>query len=134
MGVVHRDLKTPNLLFERKSGKKKFLVKLCDFGVCKIRQSYIKGLQFVNFFGLSIKYAAPEVFGRATMLTLDAPFEDEMKADVYAFAICAWEVITREIPWGKDSKDEIQSKVCNGQRLPINPKNDFERFILSIVE
>jgi len=57
-GVIHRDLKTPNLLVKkiRAGANPKFLVQLSDFGVCRVRDTgAVKGRVFLNVFGLSYK-------------------------------------------------------------------------------
>jgi len=48
--------------------------------------------------GFSPRYTAPEVFGRmSTNVTI--AIEDEMKGDVYSYALILWEMMARRIPW-----------------------------------
>jgi len=132
IGVVHRDLKTPNLLVKNVPEPKRFQIMLCDFGVCRVRETgQVKGRVFLNVFGLSYKYAAPEVFSRAMLnSTGGVDFDEEAKSDVYAFAICVWEVLTRQTPWNKLNREEIQQMVSEGQRPPLpEPNTAFERLI-----
>jgi len=53
----------------------------------------------VNVKGFSPRYAAPEVFGRLTANATVVTVEDEMKGDVYSYAIILWEMMARKSPW-----------------------------------
>jgi len=66
IGVVHRDLKTPNCLIERQNRASteatkqfgpRYKVFITDFGVCRVRESSvaISGQTFLNVFGLSYR-------------------------------------------------------------------------------
>jgi len=55
--------------------------------------------KIINVKGFSPRYAAPEVFGRLTANATSVTIEDEMKNDVYSYAIILWEMMTRKIPW-----------------------------------
>lgn len=90
-GVIHRDVKTKNFLLEdTKSREFPFRIKLGDFGICRIMDDSIKKRPSLNVFGISPRYAAPEIFGRMLRPELELAPEDEKKADVYAFGI--WSV------------------------------------------
>jgi len=53
----------------------------------------------VNVKGFSPRYTAPEVFGRLTANLTNASIEDEMKGDVYSYAVILWEMMARKSPW-----------------------------------
>jgi len=55
--IIHRDIKLQNILVEQKN--KDFVLKLCDFGVSKIIDTYEK-LGFPSKVG-SVPYMAPEM-------------------------------------------------------------------------
>eukprot|EP01104_Vermistella_antarctica_P019284 TRINITY_DN7489_c0_g1_i1.p1 TRINITY_DN7489_c0_g1~~TRINITY_DN7489_c0_g1_i1.p1 ORF type:complete len:517 (+),score=149.34 TRINITY_DN7489_c0_g1_i1:57-1553(+) len=107
--IIHRDLKTSNLLLD-----KTLRVKVCDFGLsqlCKTGQKYVdedgaKGTPL---------YMAPEVL---------AGEEFNEKADVYSFAIVMWEMVTREEAFGHHSDyDEFVEAVCDKfERPPLSQK------------
>lgn len=68
MGVIHRDLKTRNILVERVGGKKKgekvkYTAIICDFGLARVvSETRVLHCEVVR--GLSPKYTAPEAFIR----------------------------------------------------------------------
>ena len=67
LGIVHRDLKTPNVLVDAPENSDPIYWKavVCDFGLARIiGDSGIKGAKTANVQGISIRYAAPEVFKR----------------------------------------------------------------------
>jgi len=53
----------------------------------------------INVKGFSPRYTAPEVFGRMSTNIATVAVDDEMKSDVYSFAIILWQMMTRKIPW-----------------------------------
>ncbi len=118
---VHRDIKSSNILLEFKDSK--WNAVLCDFGLARNTDENIStkliGKELI--FGFSPRYAAPEVFVKQRVKVLPDPGE-EMKSDVYAFGVIAWELLTREIPWNGLDISTIESKVRSGDRLPMmNP-------------
>jgi len=56
-------------------------------------------LKIVDVKGFSPRYTAPEVFGRVSISAAEIMIEDEMKSDVYSYALILWEMMTRKIPW-----------------------------------
>ncbi|MBA0580827.1 hypothetical protein Gorai_023028, partial [Gossypium raimondii] len=81
--IVHRDLKSPNLLVD-----KKYTVKVCDFGLSRLK---------ANTF-LSSKSAAGTPEWMAPEVLRDEPSNE--KSDVYSFGVILWELATLQQPWG----------------------------------
>jgi serine/threonine protein kinase len=86
-GIVHRDLKLPNLLvFED------WTVKVGDFGL----SLQIKEGQKVDRFGGNIKYSAPEILKIRYDTHADEidfyPYSE--KTDVYSFGLILWELVS----------------------------------------
>ena len=98
--VVHRDLKTLNLLVaEDKS------IKVCDFGISRAEANTM------TTGAGSIQYMAPEVF-------MSGHYTE--KADVYSFAMVLWELMTREVPYvDMPTPFMVMSEVRNGKRLSL---------------
>ena len=53
----------------------------------------------IDIKGFSPRYTAPEVFGKVMTNLSNISIEDEMKGDVYSFAIILWELMSRKTPW-----------------------------------
>ncbi|KAL2464245.1 PAS domain-containing protein tyrosine kinase family protein [Forsythia ovata] len=114
--IVHRDLKSSNLLVD-----KNWTVKVGDFGLSRLkRETYLttktgKGTP---------QWMAPEVLR-------NEPSNE--KADVYSFGVILWELVTQKIPWDNlNSMQVIGAVGFMNQRLEI-PK-DVDPQWASIVE
>ncbi|XP_030489676.2 serine/threonine-protein kinase CTR1 isoform X2 [Cannabis sativa] len=80
--IVHRDLKSPNLLVDRN-----YTVKVCDFGLSRSKE---------NTF-LSSKTAAGTPEWMAPEVLRADPSNE--KSDVYSFGVILWELMTLQQPW-----------------------------------
>jgi len=107
----------------------------------------------VDVKGFSPRYTAPEVFGRIISNSTMIPIEDEMKSDVYSYAIILWEMMTRRTPWSNcisfsfhfsDSLQlfdeivketaEIDFQIRSGKREPIpDAKGDPNLELISAI-
>ena len=68
--------------------------------------------------GDSLRYASPQVFNQLADPDATSSVEEDMSNDVYSFGVVAWEMLTRQRPWGDDSEEVIATKVTNGIFLP----------------
>ncbi|XP_043711261.1 uncharacterized protein LOC122660143 [Telopea speciosissima] len=114
--IIHRDLKSSNLLVDRN-----WTVKVGDFGLSRLKhETYLttktgKGTP---------QWMAPEVLRNEP--------SDE-KSDVYSFGVILWEVVTEKIPWENlNSMQVIGAVGFMNQRLEI-PK-DLDPQWTSIIE
>ncbi|VDO04269.1 unnamed protein product [Rodentolepis nana] len=100
--VIHRDLKSPNILIGE-DGQ----LKISDFGVSKeITENSTK----MSFAG-TVAWMAPEIMR-------DEPCS--LKVDVWSFGVIVWEIITCEIPFnGVDVGAIIYGIASNRFSLPI---------------
>ncbi|OMO68210.1 hypothetical protein COLO4_29817 [Corchorus olitorius] len=101
--IVHRDLKSPNLLVD-----KKYTVKVCDFGLSRLK---------ANTF-LSSKSAAGTPEWMAPEVLRDEPSNE--KSDIYSFGVILWELATLQQPWGNLNPAQVVAAVgFKGKRLDI---------------
>jgi len=115
--VLHRDLKSPNILVD-----KNYQVKVADFGLSQLLPEGV-GDRDVNRMKGSPLWNAPEVLRRETFTE---------KADVYSFAICLWELISRKSPFSSyniKNVDELKELVCNQGLRPRIPERTSQPII-----
>ena len=107
LGLIHRDLKSGNLLVNNE-----FVAKVADFGLSRMMdKTMTRGV------GTPI-YTAPETLKGS---------QYSQKADVYSFAFILYELVTRKIPYDGISPWEVARKVCDeGLRPDIPPNCIFE--------
>uniref|UniRef100_A0A5B7AXT4 non-specific serine/threonine protein kinase n=1 Tax=Davidia involucrata TaxID=16924 RepID=A0A5B7AXT4_DAVIN len=114
--IVHRDLKSPNLLVD-----KKYTVKVCDFGLSRLK---------ANTF-LSSKSAAGTPEWMAPEVLRDEPSNE--KSDVYSFGVILWELATLQQPWSNLKPAQVVAVVgFKGRRLEI--PRDLNPQVATIIE
>lgn len=103
--IVHRDLKSPNILL----GTNVREVKITDFGLSRL----LTGTHVQTGPGGTPEWMAPE------LLRQDA-FDEQ--SDVYSFGVILWELIMCEKPWKDDHPMQIVFKVgSRGEKLETPP-------------
>nr|UMO80375.1 Serine/threonine protein kinase [Pandoravirus aubagnensis] len=98
--VVHRDLKSGNLLVDQD-----YNVKVADFGLARIKEENAT----MTRCGTPC-WTAPEI--------IRGERYDE-RADVYSFGIIAWEVLTRKRPYDGLNFMNVSLDVIEGKRPPL---------------
>ncbi|XP_042038813.1 probable serine/threonine-protein kinase SIS8 [Salvia splendens] len=106
--IVHRDLKTPNLLVD-----KNWVVKVCDFGMSRLQH---------NTF-LSSKSTAGTAEWMAPEVLRNEPSNE--KSDVYSFGVILWELATLRVPWTEMNSMQVVGAVgFQDRHLDIPPMVD----------
>jgi len=118
-GVMHRDLKSSNVLIKVVESKESFIfpsvqVKLADFAVSKLN---LNNSRFTTKNLGTTMWRAPELFEENTEKYTKA-------ADVYSFAMVFFEVLTGQVPFAHSPLVRIRQRVLHGDR-PILPPDDY---------
>jgi len=105
--IVHRDLKSLNLLLhERISSIGDVpLVKVCDFGVSKLKES--------GDWGKMTAQAGTKHWMAPEMWITDSYNE---KVDVYSYAMVLFEILCREVPFEDEEPADVGKLTAEGER------------------
>ncbi|KAK8660795.1 hypothetical protein V6N13_051704 [Hibiscus sabdariffa] len=113
--IVHRDLKTPNLLVD-----KNWVVKVCDFGLSRMKHHTF----------LSSKSTAGTPEWMAPEVLRNEPANE--KCDVYSFGVILWELVTLRIPWkGLNPMQVVGAVGFQNRRLEI--PEDVDPLVAQII-
>ncbi len=113
--VVHRDLKSMNILVKCDEHDGHVYAKVADFGFSKTKESSCTYSNLTMDEG-TIRWMAPELFGNFDQssnpsLSKRYPF----KVDIYSFGMVCYEILTGNIPFHKHrSMPELQKKIKDG--------------------
>ncbi|KAK3441789.1 hypothetical protein EUGRSUZ_B01731 [Eucalyptus grandis] len=106
--IVHRDLKSPNLLVDLN-----WNVKVCDFGLSRLKHNAF--LSSKSTAGTA-EWIAPEVLR-------NEPSNE--KCDIFSFGVILWELATLKIPWtGMNSMQVVGAVGFQNRRLEIPKEVD----------
>ena len=107
--VLHRDLKSPNLLVDEN-----LRIKITDFGLAREKDTTIEGKTGLMTVCGTPLWTAPEI--------LKGQLYNEA-ADVYSFSLCLWEVWAMTIPFHELGLGpmEVLLQVVNDDRRPRMP-------------
>jgi serine/threonine-protein kinase len=103
-GVIHRDLKSDNIMLEEVAGGGDW-AKVLDFGIAKIQQSIHEtdpGLTAPNLIIGTPQYMSPEQCSQAS--DIDA------RSDIYSFGVIIYEMLAGHVPFTGDSPTAIMLK------------------------
>ncbi|XP_073526252.1 uncharacterized protein [Phyllobates terribilis] len=103
--IVHRDVKTENMLLDSEGN-----LKIADFGVARVEAQNPEDMTGTTG---TLGYMAPEVLN-------GKPYNH--KCDVYSFGICLWEIYCCDMPYPNLSFADVSSAVVKQNLRPHIPK------------
>jgi serine/threonine-protein kinase len=111
-GIVHRDLKPANLfLTETVSGRP--LVKILDFGICKLANDRdAPSLTKANELLGTPRYMSPEQLG--------ASRDADARTDIWALGVILYELLTKRSPFEGERLSDVMHAVANRAPRPLH--------------
>jgi serine/threonine protein kinase len=106
--IVHRDLKSQNILLDKRDRGK-----ISDFGLAKIRVHTQSTTKSGGMSG-TVRWSAPEVFGTEPQTT--------PASDMYSYGMILWELLTRKTPFEKQPNDIMVLVAVQGGAREIVPE------------
>ncbi|ETL85158.1 TKL protein kinase [Phytophthora nicotianae] len=103
--ILHRDLKSPNLLVDSS-----YALKISDFGLARVRAHF----QTMTGNCGTTQWMAPEVL---------AAEKYTEKADVFSYGVVVWETVTRQCPYEGLTQIQAALGVLNNNLRPTVPEN-----------
>ncbi|RWR82765.1 Protein kinase domain-containing protein [Cinnamomum micranthum f. kanehirae] len=106
--IVHRDLKSSNLLVD-----KNWVVKVCDFGLSRLKHhTFLSSKSTAG----TPEWMAPEVLRNE---------QSNEKCDIYSFGVILWELATMRMPWsGMNPMQVVGAVGFQNRRLEIPKEVD----------
>jgi len=117
-GIIHRDLKTANLMVTRDD-----IVKVMDFGIAK-RQSATSATKASTSIGSPLYMAPEQILGRAV----------DCRTDVYALGITLYQLLSGQPPFNPRGKTEYSVLNAHVNDLPEPPTVHFRDISQPIVD
>jgi serine/threonine protein kinase len=108
-GIIHGDLTPNNVLLKNHNSRKGFICKVCDFGLARIIDDADTEIMTKSLG--TVTHVPPELLAFGTQKA-----RLSQKADVYAFGIMFWQMITKRIPFQGLAAPQIVLKVVKNQR------------------
>lgn len=147
LGIVHRDLKSANLLIDTRHVPEPLLwvLVICDFGLAKVcGEKDVKAAVFCEVNGISVRYAAPEVFQRMYLFNMKSkknrkPGEDKTLTVVESLTepeqvVDDQKDAINESPLENDKIEELSENAPDNTTTMDEKKSDVYAFAIILWE
>jgi serine/threonine protein kinase len=124
--VVHRDLKSMNILVKCEEHSGHVYVKVADFGLSKVKEASCTYSNITLDKGTT-RWMAPELFKISkypNVLTRESnpPLKyDPLKADIYSFGMVCYEILTGLIPFHDCKLTDLRERIVEEELRPLIP-------------
>lgn len=108
--IVHRDLKPANIFLHREPGSDGVVIKVVDFGVCKLLETEDSTITAPNNVIGTIPYMSPEQFQPS--LGIDP------RSDIWALGVVMFELLTGRKPFQGEQVDMVLNIVSSKVEIP----------------
>jgi serine/threonine protein kinase len=122
--VVHRDLKSMNILVKCEEHAGHVYVKVADFGLSKVKEASCTYSNITLNQGTT-RWMAPELFNISKYLNVgtsesNSPLKYPFKADIYSFGMVCHEILTGLVPFHDCNLTGLRERILEeGLRPPI---------------
>ena len=118
-GVIHRDIKSQNIMLLRDGS-----IKVMDFGIARFAREDIRSMKD-KALG-SVHYISPEqACGQ----------ESDAKSDIYSVGVLLYEMLSGEMPFSGDTPEDIAMQHMRSNPVPLEEKNsEVPKGLCEIVE
>lgn len=107
--LIHRDMKSPNIMVVSTDSRSRTMVKLADFGLSS--RLYVPALK---------ERTQERKVGNPHWLAPECMREEEFneKVDVYSYGMILWEIVARELPYAREFRE-------NGGQQYVDRRTDI---------
>jgi serine/threonine-protein kinase len=124
-GIIHRDVKPHNVMLAEPTGRDE-LVKLCDFGLSRLRNGDDRITTTGDFVGTPAYMAPEQIRGAA---------QDE-RCDLYAVGVTAYEMLTGALPYASTEPVALIAEILGDTRVPLRERltSEIPAELITLIE